>query len=396
VPVLVAALSARALAAAVRRGGEEVIPADLFGDEDTRRLGPWHAIGAGLAAGIERGRLLAVLDATKGDVSGLAYGAGFEGGDGLLEALAARATLLGNAPETVRRVKDPFALASLLAHLGIPHPEIRAAPPCESGWLRKRAGAAGGTHVAPADAPPFPPRALSPQGEGTFSDGVYFQRRAPGVAVSALFVGDGRRAAILGFSGQWTAPAPDASFRYGGCAGPLLLPPRLAGAIGEAAAAIVAATGLAGLNSLDLLVEEDRFCAIEINPRPGATLDIFDSDDRPLWPLHRAGLAGRLPDPPPPLRAFRAAAVAYAAAPLRVPRLAWPRWAADRPPPGSAIGAGEPICTVLAEEATLDAAEATARARTEEIVSRVSKWPEADGDPLLTAAMDGKRSKPLA
>ncbi len=35
---------------------------------------------------------------------------------------------------------------------------------------------------------------------------VYYQERVEGRAVSALFVGNGSRARVLGFSEQWTAP----------------------------------------------------------------------------------------------------------------------------------------------------------------------------------------------
>jgi predicted ATP-grasp superfamily ATP-dependent carboligase len=356
--ILVAALSARSLAAAVRRGGEAVILADLFGDEDARRLGPWHPLGAGLATGIEHARLAALIERLGDRIAGVAWGAGFEQDDGLLEWVAERAPLLGNGPEIVRRVKDPFALAGLLARLGIPHPEIRAMPPGEAGWLRKRAGGSGGVHVAPA---------------GTDADpGDYFQRRVEGEQLSALFLADGRRAAVLGFSRQWCAPMPGAPFRYGGCAGPVEPPPRLAATLGEAVSALVEATGLVGLNGADFLVDGNRCSLIEINPRPGATLDLFDSDDRPLWRLHRAAIAGELPREQSLARGCRAAAILYAEEAFRVPyRADWPDWTADRPMPGTEIAAGAPVCTVLAVAPTLDAATAAVSRRVASLADRL-------------------------
>ena len=55
---------------------------------------------------------------------------------------------------------------------------------------------------------------------------------------------------------------------------------------------------LKGLGSADFLVNGGEARLLEINPRPGATLDIFDSDTQPLLGLHLdAVLERRLPRP---------------------------------------------------------------------------------------------------
>jgi uncharacterized protein len=359
---LVAALSGRALAAAARRAGERALVLDLFADEDTARCAERCIKLPAAGPGFERQALLAAVDELAPAARGLVYGAGFEHDPPLLAALGRRVKLLGNTPETVAAVKDPLRLARLLARLGLPHPETVGAPPPAgaTGWLRKLAGGAGGSHVAVAAGAAATP-------------GSYFQRRVHGRPLSALLVADGRAARVLGFSEQWVAPAAGAPFRYGGCAGPVMPPPRLAGAIAEGCNALAAATGLIGLNSLDLLVEEEHFCILEINPRPGATLDLFDGRaGLSLWRLHLEAMHGRLPPPQAASAPVRAAAVLYAPSAIAVPRdMIWPRWTADRETPGRSVPRDAPVCTVRAAAPSVVAARAQLERRCEQLLARL-------------------------
>jgi uncharacterized protein len=358
--ILVAALAGRALAAAACRAGDKVIVADLFGDEDTRALAPWTRLPGDLDGGICRGGLRDIAGALPGPIDGIVYGAGFEQAPDLLHDLSWRAPLLGNSPEVVAAVKDPFAFAALLARLGLPHPAVAMAPPPGDDWLRKRRGGSGGSHIRPTGATPFP---ADPRD--------YYQERRTGDSVSALFVANGRGARVLGFSRQWTAPSHRSPFRYGGCAGPAELPGRLACRIEEGCDALAAATGLVGVNSLDLLVAGDEFVVLEVNPRPGASIDVFDGPDLPLWDLHRRAVAGELParKRAVPLPTCRAAAVLHADRPRSVPRsLRWDDWIADRPAPASIIPPDAPICTVLGEGPTVGAARDLALRRADAIL----------------------------
>ncbi len=154
-----------------------------------------------------------------------------------------------------------------------------------------------------------------------------------------------------------------------------MVPPApLAAAVAAACDAITRAAGLVGLNSIDLLVAADAFHIIEINPRPGATLDIFDGlGGRSLWRLHLAGVGGRLPPPRSHApTAARAAAIVYARSALDVPRaMTWPDWVADRGGPGSRVAAGDPVCTVRAVATSAVAARCLAERRAGEILTRL-------------------------
>jgi predicted ATP-grasp superfamily ATP-dependent carboligase len=359
---LIAALSGRALAAAARRAGCRALVLDLFDDLDTRATAEASRRVAGdLASGFDEAALLAA--ARRLPPAPLVYGAGFEGRCDLLAALGRGRRLYGNPPQVLARVKDPARFSALLDDLAIPHPGVAATPPATAeGWLVKRIGASGGAHIRPAGA------------DEPADDACYYQRRVGGRAVSALFLADGRQALMLGFSEQWTHPDGAASpYRFGGAARPARLDDRLAGRLSEAVESLAPATGLVGLNSADFMMRDDGFDLIEVNPRPGATLDSFDLDDAaPLFRRHLEACRGRLPNAWTPAAGAAASAIVYAERPIVVPEgLSWPDWTADRPPPGTAVGRGEPVCTVFARAGTTPQARDLAIARARAVLA----WP---------------------
>lgn len=338
--VVLVGIAARGLAASARRAGLNALVLDLFADEDTRALAarslPLRRRD-GLA--LDPDDLFAQLARHAGPDTPLVLGTGFEDSPDLVARLGARYRLAGSGAEAIAAVKQPFDFAEGLATLGIPHPRVFSGPaPNGVPTLEKRVGGSGGGHVRP-----------SPQARGP---GWYLQERVDGRAVSALFLGNGRAARLLAFSEQWCAPAEGAPFRYGGCAGPLALEPALVEAIDAALSRLTASVGLKGLASADLILGAGTWHLIEVNARPGATLDIFDAPPLPpLLRLHLDACAGELPDLPLLVAGagveVRAAGVFYAPAPIEV-RDALPHWAADRPAPGTRIAAGEPVCTVQA------------------------------------------------
>lgn len=314
---------------------------DFFADTDTSELAVANRlVEGGLEFGFRAETLFSALDevADGEEPAGLVYGAGFEDRIALLDALARRWTLFGNRPDVVRCVKAPRTLAGLCFSLGIRHPEVRFERPrdCRD-WLVKSVGGSGGAHVAPADAP----RAND--------ETIYFQRMAPGEPVSILLLADGTDAHVLGTSRQWPAPAPDEPFRFGGSYRPAGVSPGVLRRLTALAKSIARAAALRGLNSIDLLVAGDDVTLIEINPRPGATLDIFEDQDGSLFRAHLEGCLGRLPELELDFSGAAAAGIAYARHEITsMPVLDWPVWAADLQRPRSRLRADDPICTIRA------------------------------------------------
>ncbi|MGH6831728.1 MAG: ATP-grasp domain-containing protein, partial [Methyloceanibacter sp.] len=273
--LLLAAISARSLAQSARRAGFAPLVADFFADTDTQSAA--HACRK-LAGGLDRGMraqpLLRALEAlaerAPSPLLGFVYGAGFEDRPELLTSIAKRWPVLGNDAETVKRIKAPEMFFAELDRLGIAHPLTASERPAKGArWLAKKRGGAGGSHIVPS-------RLVKGARD------IYFQERVEGRAVSTLFVGNGNGARVLGFSEQWTAPAPRRLWRYGGAVRPPTLSPAIARRMTSAVMRVARSFKIKGLASADFMVRDGEALLLEINPRPGATLDIFDCGATPL------------------------------------------------------------------------------------------------------------------
>jgi uncharacterized protein len=351
--VLIAAVSGRALAAAARRAGLRPLVADLFNDSDTLALAERAIkLSGSLQEGIEEATLLAALVELAGndEPAAVIYGSGFEANPGMIDAVSQRFAVAGNSARTVRLVKDPVRLQQMCTSIGIPHPPISFDVPDDlRNWLVKRAGAAGGSHVK--------------QASGNFAGQQhYYQRYVPGRNLSALFLADRERARVIGFSRQWVSPTSQSPFRYGGAVRLNRYDRKKAGLIEEWLTALVKASGLAGLCSADFIEDRDLHL-IEINPRPGATLDIFDCATTPLLREHMHAAAGsgiRIPS----YEGSTASGIAYADMALgSFPRVSWPEFTADHQLSGTALQAGDPVCTVFATAPSASAAMKAVKGR---------------------------------
>ena len=349
--ILIAAVSGRALAESAKRAGINPLVADFFADRDTRTIAQaCRKVAGNIKRGFTWEALefaLAKLEAeAPSPILGVVCGAGFEDRPHLLTRIAERWPLLGNDAATVERLKAPESFFAALKELDIKHPHTTTSPPPSmTGWLRKRRGGAGGSHVRL-------PRKVD-------RDDSYYQEIVPGSAVSTLFVGNGSGAVVLGFSEQWSAPKRYAPFRYGGAVRPALLPAALEGAMTSIVGKVTEAFAIKGLASADFLVGETDAVLLETNPRPGATLDIFDCGDMPLLQLHlEAILERKLPDAWPKFEDAAASAIVYAPEAVSIGKdVIWPAWAMDRPSSGERIDKNRPICTVAARARTLEGAK---------------------------------------
>jgi predicted ATP-grasp superfamily ATP-dependent carboligase len=163
----------------------------------------------------------------------------------------------------------------------------------------------------------------------------------------------------------------------------------------HAAERLGSAFQLRGLFSVDALVEQDRLSILEVNPRPGASIDAFELAHREsLFALHagacRGGTAGMLA----PAARAAASEIVYAPRALEVPAaMAWPAWTADPGPPGTANPRGGPVCTVLATGADIEKAMARLRLRTRQILTMMIAESPA-GAPRAGAFVRSRREDP--
>ena len=359
------AYSARALASSASQAGFAPLSIDVFGDDDTRGMSLASVkLEGGLSEGLAPDKVTRAVQTLAGahDPIGLVYGAGFEHQPETIAAIADRTRVFGNGADILKRAKDPLVLARVCEANGVPHPAIAFEPPHEPElWLTKRRGGAGGAHIAAAEARSY----ARPDS--------YFQRRVGGKSISALFLASEKKVEIIGLSMQWTAPTPESPFRYGGAAGPVDIDPAQAKEIARSVAVIASELDLVGLNSADFLVSDDAVWLLEINPRPGATMDVFESNKASLFAHHIAACEGRL-TPTSPSFAFKAAETVYAPCDIVIGEgQNWPDWAVDRSPPGTRIAADDPLCTVLGAGATVDLARACASERARKIIAFVQE-----------------------
>ena len=359
--VLIAAFSGRALAASARRAGFVPHVVDCFGDLDLEATSS-RCLPARVQTGFRPRALLAALEELAAGAerppTGLVLGTGFECDPRLLARLGQRFRLFGCAPDVVLRAKDPAALFPLLDRLGIVHPETRlAAPQPSEGWLMKRVGGSGGLHVLACPLGPRPdPRR-------------YFQRRLEGTPISLAAVVVGGSTQICGFTEQWCDPLPRRRYRYGGAVTRPEVPHTARARMTAAAEALAPALGLTGLVSFDFLLSGETPYLLEVNPRPGATLDILDDASGTLFQAHIAAALGEpLAREPVPSSQARAAAFLYADdGSVTIPALRWPAWSADRPRPGTLVGAHQPLATAFAQADTAAAARAVCTQRLGEL-----------------------------
>lgn len=285
----------------------------------------------------------------------LVYGSGFERNPAILNTIARTFPVAGNNADTIRLVKDPASLSQLCTELRIPHPDIRFdAPEDPEAWLTKLTGGAGGSHVKPAN--------------GNHCTGErYFQRFVTGRNLSALFIADRKKAHVVGFSRQWASPSREAPFRYGGAVRLQRYDRAKTVRIEQWLTGVTRLTGLCGLCSADFVDDESGLHLIEINPRPGATLDIFDNEMTPLVREHLRAIAGTHVSIPA-YAGSKASAIAYTAKAISAfPKVVWPVQTADHQMPGTALEAGDPICTVFATAASAAAAMRAVKNRVKEV-----------------------------
>src|SRR4051794_848912 len=170
------------------RDGQRVVAFDLFGDLDLRR----RASRVVTPSELEGGRLGALVDAATLEAPrGVVYGASFENHPRLVARLAERHALLGNAPGTLRAVRNPARVGAALRDAGVPYPRTFLTAPAErSGrWLRKPLRGGGGGRVREWR-------------RGKLPVWAFVQERIDGLACSAAGVGDGVDAVVLGLPEQ--------------------------------------------------------------------------------------------------------------------------------------------------------------------------------------------------
>lgn len=351
--VIIAALSARALAQSARLAGMKPVVLDVFLDSDTREYAQHTSKLEMDGRSLSRYSLQKQLEALPESYarSGLVFGSGLENAIDVIDAWSYSYPVYGNSAEVLRCVNNARQYFALLEALEIRHPETRFSvpPDTEPNWLVKQQYSAGGIHVQHYYA-----------GMDGLSPECYFQRFVIGTPVSLLFAADGIDVYEVGFNTQWITSCGEYPFSYRGAVNRTTLSSSQKDEIRSYAERLTTTLGLRGLNTLDCMLTPTGITVLELNPRPGASLSLYDvATTNGLLQLHISACLGKLPVN----RNFhhasvRACEIIYASRTVIISDdFVWPEWCADRPMPASLINPGDPVCSIYAEAETLLAVE---------------------------------------
>ncbi|MGH9237473.1 MAG: ATP-grasp domain-containing protein [Vicinamibacterales bacterium] len=359
--ILICGTSTRAAAESAARAGFSVTTIDAFADRDQ------HPAVRALSAGrdFDASPTAAAMARVARDLpcDAVVYLSPFENHPRAVAALAAGRVLLGNAPETLRLVRDPFVLAGALRSHGVEVPRLMNANDSNdsndsnesNGWLVKPFRSGGGARIREWQRGPIP-------------RGWYLQKRIDGTPGSIVFAAAKGACVPIGFSRQLVGDANfgAAGFRY---CGSILAPPGDrqfpdGAAVFEAAGAIAryvsSMFGLAGLNGLDFIARGRVVYPLEVNPRWSSSIEVAErAFAMPFFPVHAAACSdGVLPTFDCAAALERAdvvgKAIVYARRLVSVGDTS--NWLEDSsvrdvPPSGECFRPGQPVCSVFATAA---------------------------------------------
>ncbi len=378
--VLIIGLSTRAIAESAVQSEHQIITLDYFGDRDQRVLVENLALSRDFDLPFSA---QALRDASQHlDFEALVYVSNLENHPQIIEELARDHILLGNTPESLRRVRDWHQMRSFCRETGIHFPttllpgeESQADP--QGRWLRKPIRSGGGHAIR--------------LWKGEALDGDHFlQAYVAGQAASAAFVADGEQSVLLGLTEQLIGQEELGAGGFGWCGNilPLADPPAETLALLEEVEAMIASLtrrfGLRGVNGIDLIVTRDEQNArgrarspaptkqatrntkepgtlrpylVEVNPRYTASMELLErAYGLNIFSLHLKALAGKLLDFSlrehiKSQKRYFGKGIVYARRDVTAPETAnWmERGRRDVPFPGERIKARNPVCTVLAE-----------------------------------------------
>jgi predicted ATP-grasp superfamily ATP-dependent carboligase len=369
--VLATGVSVRSLACSAIDAGYDVLSADGYGDRDLleRKPGPVRHLT------VSPFEPHAVGDHVTMPYDAVAYTSNFENHPEALEQLAAGRTVLGNAPEVLRQVRQAERVHEVLEGYGLPSPRVYAGArdavmyAGDRALMAKPRRSGGGNGVrrwAPVEA---------------LHDGELLQEWVEGEPASLVFLADGHEATVLGVTRQLIGDANFGATGHRWCGNLLGAPGApvlaaqdevIAGA-SAAAQALARAFGLRGINGIDFMCRGGEAVVVEVNPRWTAAVELVERQmGLSLFAAHVAGTEGTLPDlPGVPVEAVIGKAVVFAPTDCTMPDT--DGWLADGmtgdvPASGTRMPQGAPICTVFAAGDTAAACYDALAARARVIV----------------------------
>jgi methenyltetrahydromethanopterin cyclohydrolase len=368
--LLIIASSGRMLAQAAKNAGLQSLVIDLFADLDTQA----YATDFRQVKSLSKPDLVPAVEyfIERYAVADVIYGSGFENHLDSLYYLDRRLTLLGNSPDVFAIQLNKQQFFSTLTELNIPFPEVVFTPPeCVYGWLVKPMQGQGGIGIK---------HYLATDDD---KDLFYWQKFQTGVPRSVLFLADSQDLQVIGFNRQWSVCLSESqSFVFSGVINRTELPDWHKAEITAWLKQMVPVFGLKGLNSLDFISAENCSYVLEINPRPSASMQLYDDN---LLVRHIQSFVGTIVGATsvalsqeigrlksPPQIGYQ---IVYADRDLQIPeQFIWPDWCMDLPKSGNICHTALPICSIIAHQNELQSVEEQLLTRQQLITNQLQRF----------------------
>ena len=333
--ILIVASSGRMLAQAAKNAGLKPLVIDLFTDLDTQH----YAEAFKRVPSLAKNHLTPAVDhfIEHYAVAYVIYGSGFEYYPESLSYLGSRLLVLGNPSETFAKLHDKPVFFSSLDKLNIPYPDVCfVAPTSADNWLVKPMQGQGGLGIKR-----YHPKNFT-------ESAVYWQKYQAGTPHSVLFLADGKEAQVIGFNTQWAVNlGKSQEFIFSGIINSSDLLDHQKERVTDWLKELVPVFTLQGLNSLDFIQAGDKSFVLEINPRPSASMQLYDAD---LLIGHIKACLGELTDYGSH-EGFTGYQIVHAKQDVIISdRFEWPSWCMDIPESGTTCRAGQPICSIIAHQ----------------------------------------------
>ncbi len=367
--VLIVANSARLLVRVAKFAGFTPVAIDCFADVDTQEM----------ALDFVKVDKLAVVH-VKNAVSELKkqycltyviYGSGLENHQDTLKYLEKNFTVLGNSFVVFASIQNKVNFFYKLKQYNISYPETSFQTPGDkNNWLIKPLYGEGGIGIKKYT---------------SRSNNCYWQRYCTGTPRSVLFIANGSEYKIIGFHKQFVTQINDQQFVFAGVINQPEIKDSIVQTLQEILDKLVIEFSLKGINSLDFIENNNQCYVLEINARPSASLNLYDSGF--LLEHINSCMAGSesLASPelskakvslPHTLEIYRAYKIIFAEVNITINKqIDWPSWVFDIPQEGAIINTGMPICSIIAGGKNEQQVESLLLLRQQQLTKLLNRYP---------------------
>lgn len=374
--ILVIGMDVVSLATSATKAGYKVYAVDYFGDQDLKRVcheslsivkqTPWVVCGQ-LSTNFSPEALLQLtmrlLKKNAIDVTLLSTG--LDDSPDVLFELNDMIPILGNHPHVIERIRDKMKFFQELERLEIPHPETAMAENFEE--VRKKAKdigypvlvkpskGFGGVGIRKAQGPKELKQAF--HHAYLIDEKVLIQEYISGISASVSLISSNNETITLTLNEQLLGVnelGQEEPFGYCGNVVPLVTNGSVMNRCKNTAEKITSHFGLVGSNGIDFVISKEGIpYIVEVNPRFQATLECVERvlGINMVEAHMKACLQGILPIIAKKTAVFCTRLILFASQRLVVPDLSVLEEVRDIPIPEIIIEKGEPVCSIVVDEA---------------------------------------------